>query len=200
MSRIVIAGACRTAIGTMGGYFSDIPAKDLGTIVIKEAVKRAGIKPEDVDQVIMGCVLQAGQGQNVARQASIHAGLPIETPAMTVNILCGSGLECVNLAADYIKAGEADVVIAGGMENMTRAPYLVTQGRYGYRMNNAVLYDSMIRMPIFHVDLILEQLRFYSSFIVIHMIFIVNKEVFTASTNYDTWNCYSFGWNSYIFN
>ncbi|MBQ3286669.1 MAG: acetyl-CoA C-acetyltransferase [Firmicutes bacterium] len=144
MSRIVIAGACRTAIGTMGGYFSDIPAKDLGTIVIKEAVKRAGIKPEDVDQVIMGCVLQAGQGQNVARQASIHAGLPIETPAMTVNILCGSGLECVNLAADYIKAGEADVVIAGGMENMTRAPYLVTQGRYGYRMNNAVLYDSMI--------------------------------------------------------
>ena len=126
MSRIVIAGACRTAIGTMGGYFSDIPAKDLGTIVIKEAVKRAGIKPEDVDQVIMGCVLQAGQGQNVARQASIHAGLPIETPAMTVNILCGSGLECVNLAADYIKAGEADVVIAGGMENMTRAPYLVT--------------------------------------------------------------------------
>ncbi|MBR0376649.1 MAG: acetyl-CoA C-acyltransferase, partial [Firmicutes bacterium] len=144
MSRIVIAGACRTAIGTMGGYFSDIPAKDLGTIVIKEAVKRAGIKPEDVDQVIMGCVLQAGQGQNVARQASIHAGLPIETPAMTVNILCGSGLECVNLAADYIKAGEADIVIAGGMENMTRAPYLVTQGRYGYRMNNAVLYDSMI--------------------------------------------------------
>ena len=110
MSRIVIAGACRTAIGTMGGYFSDIPAKDLGTIVIKEAVKRAGIKPEDVDQVIMGCVLQAGQGQNVARQASIHAGLPIETPAMTVNILCGSGLECVNLAADYIKAGEADKI------------------------------------------------------------------------------------------
>ncbi|MBR5429283.1 MAG: acetyl-CoA C-acetyltransferase [Firmicutes bacterium] len=144
MSRIVIAGACRTAIGTMGGYFSDIPAKDLGTIVIKEAVKRAGIKPEDVDQVIMGCVLQAGQGQNVARQASIHAGLPIETPAMTVNILCGSGLECVNLAADYIKAGEADIVVAGGMENMTRAPYLVTQGRYGYRMNNATLYDSMI--------------------------------------------------------
>ena len=143
--KIVLAGACRTAIGTMGGTLSTTPAADLGAIVIKDAVKRAGIKPEDVDQVYMGCVIQAGQGQNVARQASIKAGLPIEVPAVTMNVVCGSGLNCVNQAAQMILAGDADVVIAGGMENMSMAPYAVMQGRYGYRMNDGKLVDTMIK-------------------------------------------------------
>ena len=132
--KVVIAGACRTAIGTMGGSLSTTPAADLGAIVIKEAVNRAGIKPSDVDQVYMGCVIQAGLGQNVARQASIKAGLPIEVPAVTMNVVCGSGLNCVNQAAQMIMAGDADVVIAGGMENMSMAPFAIPNGRYGYRM------------------------------------------------------------------
>ena len=143
--KVVIASACRTAIGTMGGTLSTTPAADLGAIVIKEAVKRAGIKAEDVDQVYMGCVIQAGLGQNVARQASIKAGLPIEVPAVTMNVVCGSGLNCVNQAAQMIMAGDADVVVAGGMENMSMAPYAIPQGRYGYRMNNGVLVDCMIK-------------------------------------------------------
>ena len=143
--KVVIASACRTAIGTMGGSLSTTPAADLGAIVIKEAVKRAGIQPENVDQVYMGCVIQAGLGQNVARQASIKAGLPIEVPAVTMNVVCGSGLNCVNQAAQMIMAGDADVVVAGGMENMSMAPYAIPQGRYGYRMNNGVLVDTMIK-------------------------------------------------------
>ena len=143
--KVVIASACRTAIGTMGGSLSTTPVAELGAIVIKEAVKRAGIKPEDVDHVYMGCVIQAGQGQNVARQSSIKAGLPIETPAVTCNVVCGSGLNCVNQAAQMIIAGDADVVVAGGMENMSMAPYAVMQGRYGYRMNNGVLVDTMVK-------------------------------------------------------
>ena len=143
--KVVIASACRTAIGTMGGSLSTTPAAELGAIVIKEAVKRAGIKPEDVDQVYMGCVIQAGLGQNVARQATLKAGLPIETPAVTMNVVCGSGLNCVNQAAQMIMAGDADVVVAGGMENMSMAPYAIPQGRYGYRMNNGVLVDTMIK-------------------------------------------------------
>ncbi len=143
--KVVIASACRTAIGTMGGSLSTTPAAELGAIVIKEAVKRAGIKPEDVDHVYMGCVIQAGLGQNVARQASIKAGLPIETPAVTSNVVCGSGLNCVNQAAQMIIAGDADVVVAGGMENMSMAPYAVPQGRYGYRMNDGVLVDTMVK-------------------------------------------------------
>ena len=142
--KIVLAGACRTAIGTMGGALSTVPAADLGSIVIKEAVKRAGIKAEDVDHVYMGCVIQAGLGQNVARQASIKAGLPIETPAVTVNVVCGSGLNCVNMAAQMILAGDADIVVAGGMENMSKAPYAIPQARYGYRMNNATMVDTMV--------------------------------------------------------
>lgn len=144
MSKVVLAGACRTAIGTMGGTLSTTPAPVLGSIVIKEALKRAGIKPEQVDQVYMGCVIQAGLGQNVARQASIKAGLPVEVPAVTVNVVCGSGLNCVNMAAQMIKAGDADIVVAGGMENMSMAPYAVPQGRYGYRMNNGTLVDTMV--------------------------------------------------------
>ena len=143
--KVVLAGACRTAIGTMGGTLSTTPAADLGAIVIKEAIKRAGIKPEDVDQVYMGCVIQAGLGQNVARQATLKAGLPIETPAVTMNVVCGSGLNCVNQAAQMIMAGDADIVVAGGMENMSMAPYAIPQGRYGYRMNNGVLVDTMIK-------------------------------------------------------
>ena len=143
--KVVIASACRTAIGTMGGSLSTTPAAELGAIVIKEALNRAGIAPEAVDQVYMGCVIQAGLGQNVARQASIKAGLPIEVPAVTMNVVCGSGLNCVNQAAQMIMAGDADVVVAGGMENMSMAPYAVPQARYGYRMNNGTLVDCMIK-------------------------------------------------------
>ena len=143
--KVVIASACRTAIGTMGGSLSTTPAADLGAIVIKEAVKRAGIKPEQVDQVYMGCVIQAGLGQNVARQATLKAGLPIEVPAVTMNVVCGSGLNCVNQAAQMIMAGDADIVVAGGMENMSMAPYAIPQARYGYRMNNGTLVDTMIK-------------------------------------------------------
>ena len=132
--KVVLAGACRTAIGTMGGGLSTTPVEKLGSIVIKEALNRAGVKPEDVDHVYMGCVIQAGQGQNVARQASIHAGIPNEVPAVTVNVVCGSGLNCVNMAAQMIQAGDADVVVAGGMENMSMAPFAIPNGRYGYRM------------------------------------------------------------------
>ena len=143
--KVVIASACRTAIGTMGGSLSTTPAAELGAIVIKEALNRAGVAPEAVDQVYMGCVIQAGLGQNVARQASIKAGLPIEVPAVTMNVVCGSGLNCVNQAAQMIMAGGADVVVAGGMENMSMAPYAVPQARYGYRMNNGTLVDCMIK-------------------------------------------------------
>ena len=142
--KVVIAGACRTAIGTMGGTLSTTPAATLGSIVIKEALSRAGVAPTDVDHVYMGCVIQAGLGQNVARQASIKAGLPIETPAVTLNVVCGSGLNCVNMAADLIKAGEADIVVAGGMENMSMAPYALPNARFGYRMNNGTVVDTMV--------------------------------------------------------
>lgn len=142
--KIVLAGACRTAIGSMGGSLSTVPAADLGAIVIKEAVKRAGIAPEQVDHVYMGCVIQAGLGQNVARQASIKAGLPVEVPAVTLNVVCGSGLHCVNAAAEMILAGDADIVVAGGTENMSMAPYALKNARYGYRMGNAPMIDTMV--------------------------------------------------------
>ncbi len=142
--KVVLAGACRTAIGSMGGALSTTPAPELGAIVIKEALKRAGVAPEAVDHVYMGCVIQAGLGQNVARQASIKAGLPIETPAVTVNVVCGSGLNCVNMAAQMILAGDADIVVAGGMENMSMAPYALKNARYGYRMGNAPMVDTMV--------------------------------------------------------
>ncbi|MBO5550608.1 MAG: acetyl-CoA C-acetyltransferase [Lachnospiraceae bacterium] len=148
--KIVLAGACRTAIGTMGGSLSTTPAAKLGSIVIKEALSRAGVPAEKVDHVYMGCVIQAGLGQNVARQASIGAGLPIETPAVTVNVVCGSGLNCVNMAAQMIQAGDADIVVAGGMENMSMAPFAIPNGRYGYRMlrpdqSQGALVDTMIK-------------------------------------------------------
>lgn len=142
--KVVLAGACRTAIGTMGGALSTTPAPVLGSIVIKEALNRAGVPADQVDQVYMGCVIQAGQGQNVARQASIKAGLPIEVPAVTINVVCGSGLNCVNMAAQMIQAGDADIVVAGGMENMSMAPYAAMNARYGYRMNNGKFVDTMV--------------------------------------------------------
>ncbi|MBE5824373.1 MAG: acetyl-CoA C-acetyltransferase [Butyrivibrio sp.] len=142
--KVVLAGAVRTAIGKMGGALSNTPAAELGSIVIKEALNRAGVKPEQVDEVLMGCVIQAGLGQNVARQASIKAGIPNEIPAVTINVVCGSGLNCVNMAADLIKAGEADIVVAGGMENMSMAPYALPNARFGYRMNNGTVVDTMV--------------------------------------------------------
>ncbi len=143
--KVVLAGACRTAIGTMGGALSTTPAPVLGTIVIKEALKRAGVEPSQVDEVYMGCVIQAGLGQNPARQAAVNAGIPVEVPATTINVLCGSGLHCVSLAAKLIGMGDADIIVAGGMENMSMAPYLMQQGRYGYRMGSGELQDAMIK-------------------------------------------------------
>ena len=148
MKKIVIAGACRTAIGKMGGALANTPAADLGSLVIKEALNRAGVKPEQVDHVYMGCVIQAGLGQNVARQAAINAGLPVTTPAVTVNVVCGSGLNCGIMAAQMIEAGDADIVVAGGMENMSKAPFAMMNGRYGYRMGapmgKSELVDTMV--------------------------------------------------------
>ncbi|HOG01390.1 MAG: Acetyl-CoA acetyltransferase [Firmicutes bacterium ADurb.Bin248] len=141
---IVLAGACRTALGKFGGALTGVPAVELGALVIKEALRRAGIGPEDVDEVLMGNVLQAGLGQSPARQAAIKAGIPVEVPALTLNNVCGSGLKCVNLAAALIEAGEAEVVVAGGMENMSAAPYALPSARFGYRMNDGALVDVMV--------------------------------------------------------
>lgn len=149
--KVVLAGACRTAIGSMGGSLSTTPAPELGAIVIKEALKRAGVAPEQVDHVYMGCVIQAGLGQNVARQSSIKAGLPVETPAVTVNVVCGSGLNCVNMAAQMIQCGDTDIVVAGGMENMSMAPYALKNARYGYRMGHSTMFDTMISDALWDV-------------------------------------------------
>lgn len=145
MREVVIVSAVRTAIGSFGGSLKDVPSSELGAIVIKEAVNRAGIKPELVEEVVMGNVIQAAQGQNVARQASVKAGLPVEVPAMTINKVCGSGLRCVALAAQMIKAGDCDVVVAGGMENMSAAPYAVPGARWGQRMGDGKIVDTMIK-------------------------------------------------------
>ena len=141
---IVLVGACRTALGKFGGTLANVPAVDLGAIVIKEAIRRAGIKPEDVGEVLMGNVIQAGLGQSPARQAAVKAGIPVEVPALTVNNVCGSGLKCVNMAAAMIEAGEADVMVVGGMENMSAAPYSLPNARFGYRMNDGKVVDLMV--------------------------------------------------------
>ncbi len=141
---VVILSAARTPVGRFLGTLADIPAAQLGSIAIKEAIKRAGIDVTDVQEVVMGNVLQAGQGQNPGRQASILAGVPEDIPAWTLNIVCGSGMKSVHVAAQSIKAGDADVIVAGGMENMSIAPYLVPRGRQGYRMGDGVLQDEMI--------------------------------------------------------
>lgn len=144
MREVVIVAAARTPVGSFNGSLSGVSAVDLGAIAIKEAIKRAGIIPDMVDQTIMGCILQAGQGQGVARQAAVKAGIPIEKPAMTINMICGSGLRAVQLAAQAIISEECDVVVAGGTENMSQAPYLLRNARNGYRMGNGELIDSMI--------------------------------------------------------
>jgi acetyl-CoA C-acetyltransferase len=142
---VVILSAARTPVGRYLGTLADIPAWKLGSVVIAEAVKRAGIDPAEVQEVMMGNVLSAGQGQNPARQAALAAGLPQEIPAWTLNIVCGSGVKTVHQAAEAIKAGDAEVIVAGGMENMSIAPYLVPKARLGYRMGDGVLVDEMIK-------------------------------------------------------
>ena len=143
--KVVIASAARTPIGSYGGALKSVSAQDLGITAVKEAIKRAGIKPEDVDEMVFGCVLQAGLGQNVARQISIGAGIPKEKPAMTLNIVCGSGLRSVSLAAQMIMAGDSDIVIAGGTESMSNAPYLLQNERWGARMGDKKAVDEMIK-------------------------------------------------------
>ena len=144
MREVVIVSACRTPIGSFGGSLKNVPAADLGAITVKEAVKRAGIAPEMVDEVVYGNVLQAGLGQNVARQVSIKAGLPVETTAVTINIVCGSGLKTVAMAAQAIKCGDADIIVAGGTESMSMAPYVIPSARWGARMNNGKIVDAMV--------------------------------------------------------
>lgn len=145
MRDVVIVSAVRTAIGSFMGALSNTPATELGAIVIKEALNRAGIKGEQVDEVIMGNVLQAGLGQGPARQAAIQAGLPNEVSSMAINKLCGSGLKAIHLATQAIQTGEAEIIVAGGMENMSLAPYLLMQGRTGYRMGDGKMIDSLIQ-------------------------------------------------------
>ena len=144
MREVVIVSAVRTPIGSFGGTLKDVPTRTLGAIAVKEAIKRAGIKPEQVDEVVMGCVLQGALGQNIARQISLDAGVPKEVPALTINKVCGSGLRAISLAAQMIKAGDADIVVAGGAENMSKTAYALPTGRYGARMNNAQIVDMMV--------------------------------------------------------
>jgi acetyl-CoA C-acetyltransferase len=141
----VIVSAVRTAIGTYGGGLAEVPATKLGEVCIRAALQRSDLQPDQVDEVIMGNVLQAGLGQNPARQAAIFAGLPVQVPAMTINKVCGSGLKSVMLAAQAIRLGDANIIVAGGMESMSRAPYLLEKARFGYRMGDAELVDEMIR-------------------------------------------------------
>lgn len=145
MKDVIIASIVRTPVGSFGGSLKDIPAAKLGALVIKEAMKRAGVEPGQVENVIMGNVLQAGLGQNVTRQMLIHAGIPQEVPGMTINKVCASGLRSISLAAQIIKAGDADIIVAGGAENMSAAPYTLMKARWGYRMGESNIVDVMIK-------------------------------------------------------
>src|SRR5207253_1618838 len=140
----VILSACRTPIGAFGGVFKDVSAADLGAVVIREAIARAHVQPADVGDVVMGCVLQAGAGMNVARQAALKAGLPVEVPGETVNRVCGSGLQAVVHAVDALRVGYVDTMVAGGTESLSNAPYLLKGARWGYRMGHAEAIDSML--------------------------------------------------------
>jgi len=142
---VVFAEPVRTAIGTFGGSLKEVPAPTLGAVAIGAAVQRAGIRPDDVNTVVMGNVVQAGTKMNPARQAAVHAGLPVSVPALTVNRVCGSGAQAIVSAAQEIALGNADVAVAGGMENMDQAPYLIARARWGYRMGDGQLYDSVLR-------------------------------------------------------
>jgi acetyl-CoA C-acetyltransferase len=141
---VVIASAARTPVGTFGGCFADVPVTKLGTVAIVEALRRANVQPEEVDEVIMGLVISDGVGQGPARQAAVAAGIPVSQPSTTINKVCGSGLKAVAMAAQAVALGDADVVVAGGMENMSCAPYLLAKARYGYRMGHDSLMDAMI--------------------------------------------------------
>ncbi|MGI6548997.1 MAG: acetyl-CoA C-acetyltransferase [Syntrophomonadales bacterium] len=145
MDRAVIVSACRTPVGSFGGALKDVSARELGALVIAEAIKRASIQPEMVEEVIFGCVLQGGLGQNISRQCAIDAGIPVEVPTFTVNKVCGSGLKTVELAAQAIKAGDADIVVAGGTESMSGAMYALDKSRWGYRMGEGKVIDLMIK-------------------------------------------------------
>ena len=144
MKEVYVVNCCRTAIGSFGGSLKDTPAAEMGAVVIKEALNRAGVKPENVDEVMFGCILTAGLGQNVARQASLKAGIPIEVPAYTVGMVCGSGMKSVIEAGRTIALGDADIIVAGGTENMSAAPYAIPTGRYGARMGHTKMIDTMI--------------------------------------------------------
>jgi acetyl-CoA C-acetyltransferase len=144
MDEAVVLSACRTPIGSFGGMFKDVSAVDLGAVVIREAIARAGVDAKEIGDVIMGCVLQAGAGMNVARQAAIKAGVPVEVPGETINRVCGSGLQAVVHAVEAVKAGFIDVLVAGGTESMSNAPFLLKGARWGYRMGNAEVLDSML--------------------------------------------------------
>ncbi len=151
MKEVVIVSAARTAVGAFGGTLKDTPPQDLGSLVIREAIKRAGLKPEDVQEVYFGSVLQSGYGQGIARQASLKAGIPVEVPATTINMICGSGLKTVSLAVNSIALGENDIMVAGGTENMSMTPYLLKNARYGYRMGDGVIYDPMVKDGLWDV-------------------------------------------------
>jgi acetyl-CoA C-acetyltransferase len=159
----VILSACRTPIGAFGGAFKDVSAVDLGTVAIREAIARAGVRPAEVGDVVMGCVLQAGAGMNVARQAALKAGLPVEVPGETVNRVCGSGMQAVVHAVEAIRVGYVDTMIGGGTESMSNAPYLLKGARWGYRMGNAEAVDSMLSegltcaMRLCHVGITAEE-------------------------------------------
>lgn len=144
MKEVVIVSAVRTPIGTLGGCLKDVGCVDLGSIAAKEAISRANINPELIDEVIIGNVLSAGLGQNVARQVAIRAGIPVEVPALSINKVCGSGLRAVTMAAQFIALGDCDVVLAGGCESMSNSPYLLAKGRYGYSLGNNTLVDSLV--------------------------------------------------------
>jgi len=145
MNDVVIASIVRTPVGTFGGALKDVSAVDLGVVAVKEAIQRANITPQQVENVILGNVLQAALGQNPARQVLIYSGIPQEVPAMTINKVCGSGLRAISLAAQIIKAGDADIIVAGGIESMSNAPYALQKARWGYRMNDGALIDVMIK-------------------------------------------------------
>lgn len=151
MNEIYIAGCCRTAIGSFGGSLKDVPAPKLGAVAVREALRRSGVAPDVVDEVLMGCVLAAGLGQNVARQVALEAGVPVEVPAITLNMVCGSGMKAVAEGARAILAGDADIIVAGGVENMSASPYVMPSARWGSRMFDASLVDSMVKDGLWDV-------------------------------------------------
>ena len=151
LKEVVIISAVRTPVGKLLGSLKDFKATDLGALIVRESVRRAGVQPEDIDEVIMGCVVQAGLGQNPARQAALNGGLPVSVSAVTVNKVCGSGLKSVMMAAQGIQVGDTEIVVAGGMESMSNAPYLLPQARQGYRLGNGTMFDSMINDGLWDV-------------------------------------------------